>query len=129
MRIRFYVLALASVALLATSASAQVAGVLNGRYRCVAHCFAPPGGFVFITQNGWEANVLNELGQPSRAYINYRGRVWFEAVQQGAIYFAGRVNDPIRRRDTVGASPGGSGSSSPICQMTVALVAALEEFP
>ncbi|HEY7298675.1 MAG TPA: hypothetical protein VH684_12150 [Xanthobacteraceae bacterium] len=78
--------ALASAALLATSASAQVPGVLNGRYQCVAHCFAPPGGFVFITQNGWEANVLNEAGQPSRAWINYRGRVWFEAVQQGAIY-------------------------------------------
>src|ERR1700756_4728957 len=89
MRTRFYALALvlASAELLATSASAQVLGVnLNGRYRCVANCLAPLGSLVFVTQNGWELNVINEAGQATRAWVNYPGRLWFDRPQQAAIY-------------------------------------------
>jgi hypothetical protein len=74
-------------ALFATEASAQVQGVdLNGRWRCVDFCLGPPGSFAFITQNGWELNVLNDAGQPSRGWVDYPGRIWVEQAQQGAIY-------------------------------------------
>src|SRR5579871_1016433 len=59
-------------ALFATGASAQVQGVdLNGRYQCVVLCLGGPGGFAFITQNGWQLNVVNEAGQASRAWVDY----------------------------------------------------------
>jgi hypothetical protein len=52
-----------SAAVVATEASAQ--GVnLTGPYRCVAGCAGP--GVAFVTQNGWELNLVNEVGQPSR---------------------------------------------------------------
>src|SRR5262245_4983616 len=75
-----------SAALFATEASAQ--GVnLTGRYRCVERCVAPvPGHFAFITQNGWELNVVNEAGDASRAWVDYPGRLWIRDANQGAIY-------------------------------------------
>ena len=52
-----------SAALIATDASAQ--GVnLTGPYRCMQGCVAArPGDFAFVTQNGWELNMVNEAGQ------------------------------------------------------------------
>jgi hypothetical protein len=77
-----------SVTLVATAASAQVNGVdLNGRYQCVRGCAsAAPGVFAFVTQNGWELNLLNEVGIASRAWVNYPGRLWVDQPQVGAIY-------------------------------------------
>ena len=45
-----------SAGLVAADASAQ--GIdLTGRYRCVVLCLSgAPGGFAFITQNGWDLN-------------------------------------------------------------------------
>jgi len=75
-----------SATLIATDGSAQVQGVdLNGRFRCVALC-GTPGGFAFITQNGWQLNVLSDAGVPSRAWVDYPGRIWVEQANQGAIY-------------------------------------------
>src|SRR5262245_5274143 len=77
----------ALAALVATGASAQVQGVdLNGQYRCVAQCLGPPGSFAFITQNGWELNVINDAGEPSRGWVDYPGRIWIQQADQGAIY-------------------------------------------
>ena len=74
-------------ALIATDASAQVQGVnLNGRYRCIAQCAGAPGSFGFITQNGWELNIVSDAGKPSRAWVNYPGRIWVLQANQGAIY-------------------------------------------
>jgi hypothetical protein len=74
-------------ALLGPSATAQVQGVdLSGRWRCVNLCLGAPGSFAFITQNGWEMNVVNDAGQPSRAWVDYPGRIWVEQANQGAIY-------------------------------------------
>ena len=74
-------------ALAATSASAQVQGVdLNGRYLCTAQCLGAPGSFAFITQNGWELNVVNDAGLASRAWVDYPGRIWILQANQGAIY-------------------------------------------
>jgi hypothetical protein len=72
-------------ALIATDASAQ--GVnLSGRWQCVVLCLGPPGSFAFITQYGRELNVVNDAGEPSRAWLDYPGRVWVERANQGAIY-------------------------------------------
>lgn len=46
----------------------------------------PPGSFAYITQNGWELNIVNDAGEPSRAWVDYPGRIWVERAQQGAIY-------------------------------------------
>jgi hypothetical protein len=74
-----------AAALVATEAAAQ--GVnLSGRWRCVELCSGPPGGFGYITQNGWEMNVVNDAGMGSRAWVDYPGRVWVQSANQGAIY-------------------------------------------
>jgi hypothetical protein len=72
--------------LLATDASAQ--GInLTGPYRCVTLC---RGGLVgqpaFVTQNGWDLNLLNEAGEPSRAWIDWSGHIWAEGWNQGAVF-------------------------------------------
>jgi hypothetical protein len=86
MRVVMSAMAIAAF-LFATDAPAQVQGVdLNGRWRCVEFCLGPPGSFAFITQNGWEMNVINDAGQPSRGWVDYPGRIWIERAQQGAIY-------------------------------------------
>ena len=83
--------ALSAIAMLAavfaTDASAQVQGVdLNGRFQCLTLCLGAPGSFAYITQNGWQLNVLNDAGIPSRAWVDYPGRIWVEQANQGAIY-------------------------------------------
>jgi hypothetical protein len=73
--------------LFATAAMAQVNGVdLNGRYVCVEHCAGEPGSLALVTQNGWELNMVNDAGQPSRAWVNFPGRLWVDRLQEGAIY-------------------------------------------
>src|SRR5215471_6184565 len=73
-------------ATMATSeASAQYAN-LSGQYRCVAVCASPPGQPAFVTQNGWNLNLLNEAGQPSRAWIDWPGHIWADAWQEGALF-------------------------------------------
>lgn len=71
-------------AVAATAASAQVLADLSGAYRCVQNCVG--SGPAFVTQNGWELNLTNELGQPSRAWIDYPGHVWAQYWNEGAVY-------------------------------------------
>jgi hypothetical protein len=72
-------------AVMSSGASAQ--GVnLSGRWQCMANCLGVPGSFAFITQNGWELNVINDAGIPSRAWVDYPGRIWVERANEGAIY-------------------------------------------
>ena len=72
-------------ALAATDASAQEVN-LSGRWQCVALCVGPPGGFAFITQYNRELNVVNDLGVPSRAWVDYPGHIWVDRANEGAIY-------------------------------------------
>jgi hypothetical protein len=75
-----------SAALVATDASAQIVN-LTGRYRCVELCApALQGQFAFVTQNGWELNVVNDAGEASRAWVDYPGRIWVQQANQGAVY-------------------------------------------
>ena len=76
-----------SAALAATAASAQDLVNLTGRYQCTAMCSSDvPGAFAFVTQNGRELNMLTEAGVPSRAWVNYPGRLWVDRANMGAIY-------------------------------------------
>lgn len=70
----------------ATDASAQVLN-LSGQFRCVQGC---AGGLVgqpaYVTQNGWELNLVNEAGEPSRAWMDWPGHLWAQYWNEGAIY-------------------------------------------
>src|ERR1700690_2269601 len=74
-----------STTLAASGASAQGSN-LSGRWQCMAQCLGPPGGFAFITQNGWDLNIVNDAGMASRAWEDYPGHIWVEGVQMGALY-------------------------------------------
>ena len=74
--------ALALCVLAATEASAQVP--LSGQYQCVQNCAGP--GLAFVTQNGWDINLVNEVGAPSRAWIDYPGHLWAEYWNEGAVF-------------------------------------------
>ena len=71
----YWIALLALGGLAATPASAQVIGPsLTGPYQCVQNC---AGTFAaYVTQNGWELNLTNEIGQPTRAWIDWPGHLW-----------------------------------------------------
>jgi len=85
MRIILSALALAAT-VVTTDASAQVNGVsLSGQYRCVSQCPARVRAAA-ITQNGWDFNAVNNLGQASRGWVDWPGHIWIRELNQGAIY-------------------------------------------
>ena len=73
----------------ATGASARSIN-LSGTYKCVEACRAGlVGSPAFITQNGPDLNLLNEAGEPSRAWPDWFApatRIWIDAWNEGAIY-------------------------------------------
>jgi hypothetical protein len=75
-----------SASMLVSSASAQSIINLSGQWLCVAACLGPPGGLAYITQNGWDLNVVNDGGMASRAWVDYPGHIWIDRANQGAIY-------------------------------------------
>jgi hypothetical protein len=86
MRALFVASALSAV-LISSAASAQ--GVnLSGRWQCVAACLGVVGAPVFITQDGWQLNTLDEAGRPSRGWIDYPGHIWLE-IGRGGLYADG----------------------------------------
>jgi len=75
----------AMAASIATGASAQ--GInLTGQYRCMQLCAGPEGQPAFVTQNGWNLNLLNEAGEPSRAWVDWVGHIWADRWNEGAVY-------------------------------------------
>lgn len=77
------VIALAALsALAATDASAQMSN-LSGKYRCVQNCSGP--GPAYVTQNGRDLNLVNEIGQASRAWVDWPGHIWAQSWRQGAV--------------------------------------------
>lgn len=75
-------------ALLASDASAQMVN-LTGKYRCVQACGGGPiGGPAYVTQNGWDLNVLGQAGS-SRAWLDWfspTSRIWVDNWNEGAVY-------------------------------------------
>jgi hypothetical protein len=73
----------AAVVLAVTGASAQLVD-LTGQYRCLEQCRDDQPAF--ITQNGRELNLLNEAGEPSRAWIDWPGHIWAHHFNEGAVF-------------------------------------------
>jgi hypothetical protein len=85
MKLAPFALAAAAV-LTATGASAQSVN-LSGAYRCIAGCRADAPAFV--TQNGYELNLVNEAGQSSRAWPDAfapASRIWADNWNMSAVY-------------------------------------------
>jgi hypothetical protein len=59
---------------------------LSGQFQCIAGCAGGSAGPAFVTQNGWDLNLVNEIGQPSRAWIDWPGHIWVQSWNEGAVY-------------------------------------------
>jgi hypothetical protein len=68
-----------------TPASRQVLN-MSGQFLCVQGCAGGLVGPVVVTQNGWDLNLVNELGQPTRAWIDWPGHIWAQSWNEGAVY-------------------------------------------
>lgn len=66
-------------------ASGQVLNV-SGQFQCVEGCAGGLAGPAFVTQNGWDLNLVNEVGQPTRAWIDWPGHIWAQSWNEGAVY-------------------------------------------
>ena len=87
MRITSCVIAAAAV-FAATAASAQTVN-LTGTYRCIEGCRAAVGSPAFVTQNGPNLNLVNEAGQPSRAWPDAFApftKIWADDWNVSAVY-------------------------------------------
>lgn len=71
-------------AFVATDASAQAVNV-TGEYLCVQGCALGLPGPAHVTQYGWNMNLVNEAGTPSRAWIDWPGHLWAADWNEGAI--------------------------------------------
>jgi hypothetical protein len=60
---------------------------LSGQFQCIAGCSGVAGP-AFVTQNGWNLNLVNEIGQPSGAWIDWPGHIWVQSWNEGAVYSA-----------------------------------------
>ena len=101
-----------AAALVATEVSAQSVN-LTGRWQCVAFCVAPPGRYAFITQNGWEINVVNSSGVASRAWFNWPGRISGGKGKRRRGLFSQWVHAPVRPRNCLAARPGTTATACP----------------
>jgi hypothetical protein len=59
---------------------------ISGQFQCVEGCAGGLAGAAFVTQNGWDLNLVNELGQPTRAWIDWPGHIWAQNWNEGAVY-------------------------------------------
>jgi hypothetical protein len=79
------VVAPAVVAPVVVPAPGQVLNV-SGQFQCIQDCAGGVPGLAFVTQNGWDLNLVNELGQPTRAWVDWPGHIWAQSWNEGAVY-------------------------------------------
>jgi hypothetical protein len=77
------VIALAALSAFAATGAAAQGANFTGQYQCVQNCAG--AGLAHVTQYGWDLNVVNEVGQPSRAWIDWPGHMWVEYWHEGAV--------------------------------------------
>ena len=78
----------AAAVLSSTAVSAQIAN-LSGAWRCVEKCRAPSAAPAVITQNGPSLSLVNEFGEPTRAWPDTfapTSRIWADNWNVGAVY-------------------------------------------
>ncbi len=78
--------AAAAIAASATGACAQPVLNLTGQFQCVKVCSAGPPALAYVTQAGWQLNLVNEAGFGATGWIDYPGHIWVAAWNEGAIY-------------------------------------------
>ena len=67
----------------------EYSGNLTGQYQCVQMCSSGmPYRLAYVTQNGRDLNVVDDLGMGSRAWVDAPGRMWVERANQGAVFSA-----------------------------------------
>jgi hypothetical protein len=59
---------------------------LSGQFQCVEGCAGGQSGPAFVTQNRWDLNLVNEMGQPTRAWVDWPGHIWAQSWNEGAVY-------------------------------------------
>jgi hypothetical protein len=59
---------------------------LSGQFQCVEGCAGGQSGPAFVTQNRWDLNLVNEIGQPTRAWVDWPGHIWAQSWNEGAVY-------------------------------------------
>lgn len=61
---------------------------LTGHYICMKNCQGMLGHSAYVTQNGWDLNLLTETNQPVRASTDWfsPNRIWVWAWNGGAVY-------------------------------------------
>ena len=78
-----------AVAAFTSGASAQSIN-LTGTYRCIQNCRdGYLGAPAFVTQNGWNLNLVTETGDSYRAWPDVTApssRIWIEARNESAVY-------------------------------------------
>ena len=75
------------MAVTATGASAQAVINLSGEFQCVQGCVPGYAGqTAYVTQTEWQINLVNEAGDPSRAWVDYPGHIWAQNWNEGAVY-------------------------------------------
>ena len=81
--------AIAAAAMFVTSAASAQTVNLTGMYRCIEGCRGPVGSPAFVTQNGPNLNLVNEAGQPSRAWPDTfapLSKIWADDWNVSAVY-------------------------------------------
>ena len=83
-------LAVAMATAFATTGALAQSVNLTGAYKCTQMCRAGlVGNPAYITQNGSDLNLLNEAGEPARAWPDWFApatRIWIERWNEGAVY-------------------------------------------
>ena len=75
---KFIVGCLVALGLMTSPASADIAN-LTGRYICVKNCNGMLWHSAYVTQNGWDLNLLTGANEPLRAQTD-----WFSRTASGS---------------------------------------------
>ena len=83
----FIVGCLVALGLMTSPASADIAN-LTGHYICVKNCNGMLWHSAYVTQNGWDLNLLTGANEPLRAQTDWfsPNRIWIVAWNTGAVY-------------------------------------------
>jgi hypothetical protein len=78
---------LVALGLMSSPASAEIAN-LTGHYVCVKNCNGTLWHSTYVTQNGWDLNLLTGANEPLRAQTDWfsPNRIWIAAWNTGAVY-------------------------------------------
>ena len=87
---RYLLLVIGAVAAFAAGGASAQSINLTGTYRCIQDCRdGYLGAPAFVTQNGWNLNLVTETGDSYRAWPDVtapNSRIWIDARNESAVY-------------------------------------------